>query len=80
MQNLAWGRTNGIDQHTGVDIRDLRHLFLESGLRVDNLVRIPYFQLAYIGLGGAVFYRWGAYHLPNLSDNLRFQFTLSFSV
>lgn len=80
LQNLAWGRTDDINQHQGVAVQDLRHLFLESGIRVDNLVRIPYFNFAYIGLGGSVFYRWGAYHLPLLKDNFRFQITVMLSV
>ena len=56
------------------------HLYLESGLRVDNLLRIPYFQAVYIGLGGGVSYRWGAYHLPEWKDNLRWQLSVNLTI
>ncbi|MEL7220983.1 MAG: hypothetical protein AAGJ93_06670, partial [Bacteroidota bacterium] len=62
------------------ELQDLRKGYFETGVGLDNLLRIPYFKLIYIGLGGTAFYRWGAYSLPRFQDNLSFQLSLTFSV
>lgn len=80
MQQLGWGRLPNLEQHHGIVLNDMRHGYSESGVGLDNVLRLPYFKAIYIGLGGAVYYRWGAYHLPALRDNLFMQLTLNFSV
>ena len=80
IQQLGWGKLRKRELHQDIILNDMRHLFLESGLGVDNIIRIPYFKAVYFGLGGSVWYRWGAYHLPELKDNFHFQLTFNISV
>ena len=80
IQQLGWGQLRTPGQHQGIELDDMRHLFIESGIGLDNILRIPYFKLVYFGLGASMWYRWGAYHLPSQPDNFRFQLTLNISV
>ncbi|MEL6659599.1 MAG: DUF5686 family protein [Bacteroidota bacterium] len=80
IQQLGWGSLRQVQAHEGIELNDMRHLFIESGIGLDNIVRIPYFKALYLGLGGSLWYRWGAYHLPNTRDNFRFQITLNLSI
>lgn len=80
VQQVGWGELRSPASHQGIEFSDMRHTYLESGLGLDNLLRIPYFKAMYIGLGATVWYRWGAYQLPTLEENIRFQLTVNFSV
>lgn len=80
VQQLGWGELRSPALHQGIAFSDMRHTYLESGVGLDNVLRIPYFKALYIGLGATVWYRWGAYHLPTLKENARFQLTLNLSV
>lgn len=80
MQQLGWGTLATMPQHQGLDFQDMRHGYLESGAGLDNILRIPYFKTVYIGLGASMWYRWGAYHLPEFKDNVRVQVSLNISV
>ncbi|MCE2996310.1 MAG: DUF5686 family protein [Cyclobacteriaceae bacterium] len=51
--------------------------FIESGLGFNNLIRWKYSNVAYYGLGGAVFYRYGEYQLAKTSDNLFYRITFN---
>jgi hypothetical protein len=51
--------------------------FVESGLGFNNLIRWKYSNVAYYGLGGAVFYRYGDYQLPKTADNLFYRITFN---
>ncbi len=80
VKQVGWGELRQPLAHEGIELNDMRHLFLESGIGVDNVLRLPYFKALYLGLGGSVWYRWGGYHLPDTRDNFRFQLTLNLSV
>ncbi len=80
MQQLGWGKLSATPQHSGLDFQDMRHGYWESGAGLDNILRIPYFKTVYIGLGASLWYRWGAYHLPEFKDNVRVQVTFNLSV
>lgn len=51
--------------------------FVESGVGFNNLIRWKYASVAYLGLGGAVFYRYGDYQIPKTSDNLFYRITFN---
>lgn len=80
MQQIGWGKIRQPERHQGLDLQDMRKGYFETGVGIDNIIRIPYFKLIYIGLGGTAFYRWGPYRLPEFNDNLSFQLRLTFSV
>lgn len=70
VQGIAIGSLRNKANHQGIDFGTLEKGFFESGITVDNVVRIKMKKLAYFGIGGGVFYRWGAYQLPKSNDNL----------
>lgn len=46
---------------------------------IKNLYRRSILSLLYIGIGGGVFYRYGAYALPKAADNWAFKWGFSIS-
>jgi hypothetical protein len=53
--------------------------FYESGLYIDNIVRIPYAGVAYLGAGAGFFYRYGPNALPSTDQNLAFRWGVNLS-
>lgn len=70
VQGVAIGSLRNRASHEGIDFKTLEKGYLESGVTVDNILRIKMKKLAYFGVGGGVFYRWGGYQLPQPKDNL----------
>lgn len=44
--------------------KTLQEPFLEAGVVVDNIIRINYLNVAWLGFGVGAYYRYGAHHLP----------------
>ncbi len=44
--------------------KTLEEPYLEAGLVVDNIIRINYLNVAWLGFGVGAYYRYGAHHLP----------------
>lgn len=78
-QAAAWGALTNVDEHTGIQFKTMEQGFAESGLGINNLLRFNYLDVAYFGLGGGVFYRWGAYQLTETSDNFAFKLSMVFT-
>jgi hypothetical protein len=53
--------------------------YYESGLLLNNLIRINYYNLVYLGLGGGAFIRYGTYSQPQMEENLTYKFSLVMS-
>lgn len=51
--------------------------FVESGLGFNNLLRWKYANVAYYGLGAALFYRYGEYQFAKTTDNLFYRITFN---
>jgi uncharacterized protein DUF5686 len=73
--NLGWGDLSNPESHALIGFQTKDKWFAESGLQLDSLVKFDYFGIADAGLGIAAYYRYGAYALPEASDNLVFKFT-----
>ena len=69
LHSFAWGSLAHPDHHKGVAIKTLEAGLQESGITIDNLLRVRLARAAYVGAGGGYFYRWGANRLPNPADN-----------
>jgi hypothetical protein len=54
--------------------------FYETGLTVDNLLRVRVLKLFYLGAGGGVFRRWGAYAFENRQQNWAFRVVWNVSI
>lgn len=67
----AIGDADNIERHLGQQFNSLEHGFSESGFEINKL---------FAGFGLSFMYRYGAYHLPELQDNISFKFTYYFSL
>lgn len=65
------GDFNDQDDHKNISFSTMENGFHEAGLELNKI---------YAGFGLSFAYRYGAYHLPNLSDNLSFKFTFYFNL
>jgi Family of unknown function (DUF5686)/CarboxypepD_reg-like domain len=77
VQNMAYGSLRNKPAHQSVEIHTLEKGYYESGLLINNLLRVNS-KLYWLGYGIGVFYRYGPYALPDQKDNLAF--TLSTSI
>jgi hypothetical protein len=53
--------------------------YYESGIMINNIVRANYYNIAWLGLGGGVFMRYGPYAYKKQDKNLSFKVSISFS-
>jgi len=70
--NIGWGDNSDIKPYEGVELKSMRDGFYESGLVIDNILKISTTQ---IGFG--VYYRYGANSFDNINDNFAFKLKLS---
>lgn len=80
LQNAAWGDLRRPELHQDQGFRTAATPLLESGVQLDNLLRFNYLNFAYIGVGGAAFYRWGGLQANDWQDNLSFRITMRFAL
>ena len=78
--NLGWGNLSSKSYHQQIDFKVKDKIFVESGLQLDNLIKLNYLNLADIGFGTAAFYRYGYYGYFSFKDNICLKFTLSISI
>ncbi|MBE0637071.1 MAG: carboxypeptidase-like regulatory domain-containing protein [Bacteroidales bacterium] len=71
--NFGIGTLSNPELHTNVDFDTMEQIYCESGVMLNNLLRMPGFYT----LGVGVFYRYGYYHLPSLPDNFTYRLTLN---
>ncbi|MCB0636099.1 MAG: carboxypeptidase-like regulatory domain-containing protein [Lewinella sp.] len=80
VQYGGWSRLTEPSVHEGLVLQGFPAGYWESGVQLDNLLCVPYFQTFYLGLGVGVRYRWGYYHLPEWRDNLRWTLNLTMAI
>ncbi len=83
--NVAWGdlemqrRNDAVTQRLGDSatwgLSDLKKGYYESGLIVDNIIR-----MLYVKLGFGTFYRYGPYSYEEVWDNFVFKINMTFSL
>ena len=79
VQNCGVGTLeNSSDQ--GIDFKEKNKIYLESGLIINNLIKLKYLDMFYVGVGVGAFYRYGYYGYNAWQDNLALKgsFTLTF--
>lgn len=74
--NVGIGDLDHNEYHQNIEFKTKNHLFLETGLELHNLIKVPFQNLGYLGMGFGAFYRYGYHNLEKSSDN----FTLKYSV
>ena len=78
--NMGLGNLSESGNHLGISYKIKSNCFMESGLQLNNLIKINYFNLGYIGLGAAGFYRYGYYSDATSSNNFVYKLTISFTI
>jgi hypothetical protein len=71
ISRYAVGNMRSIARHQGIEFNTLEKLYSESGFEINKLI---------FGFGLSFAYRYGAYHLPNLEDNIAFKFTFNITL
>lgn len=79
VQNIGFGSLKNTSIHQSLIFKTMEKGFFESGLRIDNLLRFNYFNIMYVGLGGGIYYRFGAYAFSTQEENLAYRLRLKFS-
>jgi Family of unknown function (DUF5686)/CarboxypepD_reg-like domain len=77
--NFGYGSLRNPENHL-IPFKVKDKLFMETGLQVDNIFKVNYLNVAYLGVGAGVFCRYGGYAYDNFNDNLAFKLTASFSI
>ncbi len=73
-QNIGVGRLN--DQYKAqFNLTDYREGFFESGIEINNLLRMNF-----LSWGAGVYYRYGPYRLSRTSDNFAYKFGFYFNL
>lgn len=73
VNNIGFGWLDNPDLHHNVPVRSFEHGYFETGLRIDNILK-----LNFSGFGTGIYYRYGGYQNPELIDNVAAKLTLTF--
>lgn len=69
LQNAAWGGIRH-PEYQQIGFRVLDKPIFESGIRLDDLLRLNILHFGYLGGGVAAFYGWGPYAYPDWRKNV----------
>jgi Family of unknown function (DUF5686)/CarboxypepD_reg-like domain len=75
VQNTAFQQLSHPERHVGIPFLTAKKPLLESGIVLDNLLRINYLNFAYFGIGFGTYYRWGYQASSNWRDNMSIRFS-----
>jgi hypothetical protein len=74
--NAGYGALSHPEQHASLDFRTMEKGFYESGLMLNNLLRVNYYNVVYLGFGGGAFMRYGPYADAHTEKNMAYKFSL----
>lgn len=77
-QNTGWGTLKNAAEQ-GIEFKTMEKTYLESGLIINNILKIKYMNTFYINLGAGGFYRYGFYGFDNFKDNLALKMSVTIS-
>lgn len=80
--NFGWGTLSNKNKASNslITYQTKEKVFMETGLQVDNVLKVNYMNIGYLGLGVGAYYRYGAYENPNSKDNFVYKFSATFSI
>lgn len=78
-QGFLYGNLSSKNVHYGIDFRVPEKVFFESGVLIDNIVRLKLLNLFYCKLGAGVFYRYGYYSYDNIWKNFALKLNIKIS-
>lgn len=79
VQNSGWGTLKNAS-YQGIDFKEKDKGYLETGLIMNNIIKLKYINAFYIGFGVGTFYRYGYYSLDKTIDNFAFKLSASISL
>lgn len=79
VQNSGWGNLNNAANH-GIDFKLKDKIYLESGLIINNIIKLNYVNLLYFGFGVGGFYRYGYYGFEDYEDNFSLKLSITVSI
>lgn len=68
VHNMGFGSLNNPERHQNIDFKTLEKGYFESGILLNNLLKVTYFQVANLNIGAGIFYRYGAYTKKGLEN------------
>ena len=77
--NLGIGNLSQPENHQLIDFSTKDELFLETGLELQNILKLPMLEIGYFGIGVGAFYRYGYHNLDRSKDNFAFKYSLGFT-
>ena len=79
VQNSGWGTLDNAS-YQGIDFKIQDKIYLESGLIINNIIKLNYANLFYLNFGIGGFYRYGNYGFDNFKDNYALKLSMSVSL
>ncbi|MCW3083399.1 MAG: hypothetical protein JWP12_765 [Bacteroidetes bacterium] len=74
--NVGYGSLTHPEQHKNIEFKTMEKGFYESGLLINNVLRLNYYNIIYLGLGGGAFMRYGPYADAQPEKNLAYKLSL----
>jgi hypothetical protein len=79
VQNAGWGALKNFDNQ-GIDFNTKDKIYIESGLIINNILKLNYINMFYINFGVGGFYRYGNYGFDNFNENIALKLSMSVSL
>lgn len=79
VQNSGWGALNNAS-YQGIDFKTKEKVYLESGLIINNIIKLNYINMFYLNFGIGGFYCYGYYGSDNFTDNLALKLSMTISL
>jgi hypothetical protein len=74
--NLGYGSLAHPGQHLNIGLKTMEKGYYESGVLLNNLIKVNYYNIVYLGLGGGAFMRYGPYADVKTEKNLAYKLSL----
>ena len=82
INNIGWGQLSDENKlkNTLTSYKTKDKIYTETGIQIDNLGKMNYLDVGYLGVGFGVYYRYGAYANDAFKDNLVYKISASFTI
>jgi hypothetical protein len=77
--NFGIGNLSNATNHQFIEFSIKEELFLETGLELQNLLKLPWMNIGYMGIGIGGFYRYGFHRFEKSNDNFALKFSAGFT-
>ncbi len=77
--NFSIGELSNESNHQFISFKTKEELFSETGLELQNFLKVDVNELFYLSFGVGAFYRYGFHNLDKSKDNFAFKYGMQFS-